>query len=181
MATGSSVNDTRASQLSSAGIRLMTIEASIPSHIDAITPLVERLMQLIGRSRSAAGNEFAVELALREALRNAVIHGNKLLAQKSVSIVCRCEYGKRVSLTISDQGSGFDLGGAYDPFPQYRGQQGRGRGIRLMREVMDELSFERGGSEVHMSKAPSFHYIKSASKMSLQNRNEKRNAIWLGA
>ena len=42
---------------------------------------------------------------------------------------------------------------------------------------MDELSFERGGSEVHMSKAPSFHYIKSASKMSLQNRNEKRNAI----
>ena len=69
MATGSSVNDTRASQLSSAGIRLMTIEASIPSHIDAIAPLVERLMQLIGRSRSAAGNEFAVELALREALR----------------------------------------------------------------------------------------------------------------
>lgn len=50
----------------------VTIEASMPSEIDAISPLLDQLMRLIEGSCCITGSEFAVELALREALNNAV-------------------------------------------------------------------------------------------------------------
>ena len=55
---------------------LLKIKAWMPSEIKAISPLVDRLMRLIEGSHCVAGNERAVELALREALSNAVVHGN---------------------------------------------------------------------------------------------------------
>jgi hypothetical protein len=54
------------------------IEAWMPSEIQAISPLVNRLMRLIEGSRCVAGEEPAVELALWEALNNAVVHGNRM-------------------------------------------------------------------------------------------------------
>ena len=66
----------------------------MPSEIKAISPLVNRLMRLIEGSRCVAGNEPAVELALREALSNAVVHGNGIDAHKLVQIRCPCELGK---------------------------------------------------------------------------------------
>ena len=51
-------------------------------------------MPLIERSRCAAGNEAAVELALREALNNAVLHGNGMDAYKLVEVCCCCDGGK---------------------------------------------------------------------------------------
>jgi DNA-directed RNA polymerase specialized sigma24 family protein len=69
---------------------LLKIEAWMPSEIKAISPLVDRLMRLIEGSRCVAGNERAVELALREALSNAVVHGNQMDAHKLVQIRCGC-------------------------------------------------------------------------------------------
>jgi len=69
----------------------MTINAWMPSEIEAISPLVDQLMRMIEGSRCVEGNEFGVELALREVLSNAVIHGNEKDAQKLVEIHCRCE------------------------------------------------------------------------------------------
>jgi hypothetical protein len=48
-----------------------------PSRIQAISPLVDRLMLLIEGSQCIRGEEPDVELALREALANAVAHGNE--------------------------------------------------------------------------------------------------------
>src|SRR6267378_590991 len=73
---------------------LLEIEAWMPSEIEAISPLVDRLMRLIEGSHCVAGNERAVELALREASSNAVVHGNGMDAHKLVQIRCRCELGK---------------------------------------------------------------------------------------
>jgi hypothetical protein len=56
---------------------LLEIEAWIQSEIKAISPLVERLMRLIEGSHCITGEESAIELALREALSNAVVHGNR--------------------------------------------------------------------------------------------------------
>lgn len=65
-------------------------------------------MPLIEESRCVAGNEFAVELALREALKNAVTHSNWRDPRKLVEVHCRCEQGKGVWLSVKDQGKGFD-------------------------------------------------------------------------
>lgn len=58
----------------------------MPSEVKAISPLVDLLISLIEESHCIAGEELAVELALREALGNAVVHGNRLDPAKLVEI-----------------------------------------------------------------------------------------------
>ena len=93
-----------------------------------------------------------VELALREALVNAVVHGNQKDPEKKVHIRCRCGPGKEISVVVTDQGKGFDfektVGNGLIPDPAAE----RGRGISMMKVYMDDVHFERDGSEVHMRK-----------------------------
>jgi serine/threonine-protein kinase RsbW len=124
----------------------------MPSEVKAISPLVERLIRLIKESGSVVGEELAVELALREALSNAVVHGNRFDARKLVQVCCRCELGKGVSMVVKDQGQGFDPSRVPDPLAPENHEAEHGRGIFLMKLWMDEVSFERGGTEVHMLK-----------------------------
>jgi serine/threonine-protein kinase RsbW len=131
---------------------ILEIASWIPSRIQAISPLVDRLMLLIEGSQCIPGEEPDVELALREALANAVVHGNEK-GQIKVHIRCWCGPGE-ISIVVSDQGKGFDFrnitgeGGTPEPARE------KGCGIQLMKAYMDEVYFERGGSEVHMRKRP---------------------------
>jgi len=131
---------------------LLEIDAWMPSEISAISPLVERLMRLIEGSHCITGEEPAVELALREALNNAVVHGNRLDAHKLVHARCRCKGGEGISLIVSDQGQGFDPRTIPDSVTVENLEADHGRGIHLMKLAMDEVSFEQRGTEVHMCK-----------------------------
>ncbi len=132
----------------------MTIDAWMPSEIEAISPLVDQLTRMIEGSRCVEGNEFAVELALREALSNAVIHGNGIDARKLVEVHCRCERGKGIWLTIKDQGKGFDPNAVRDALDSEGLNADHGRGIHLLKRMMNEVSFQSGGTEVQMRKGP---------------------------
>jgi serine/threonine-protein kinase RsbW len=131
---------------------LLEVDAWIPSEVKAISPLVDRLMRLIEGSHCITGEEHAVELALREALSNAVVHGNRLDAHKLVHVRCGCKGGKGISITVSDQGQGFDPSAVPDPLSVDNLEAEHGRGIHLMKLAMDEVSFEPRGAEVHMWK-----------------------------
>ena len=131
---------------------LLEIDAWIPSEIRAISPLVERLMRLV--EGSVTGEETAVELALREALSNAVVHGKRLDAHKLVHVRCRCRVAKGISITVSDQGHGFDPSAVRDSLSVDNLLAEHGRGIHLMKLAMDEVSFEQRGAKVHMFKGP---------------------------
>jgi serine/threonine-protein kinase RsbW len=133
---------------------LLEIDTWIPSEISAISPLVERLMRLIEGSHCITGEEPAVELALREALSNAVVHGNRLDARKLVHVRVLCKVGKGISLIVSDQGQGFDARTIPDPLAVENLQAEHGRGIHIMKLAMDRISFGHGGTEVHMYKRP---------------------------
>lgn len=111
-------------------------------------------MRLVEGAHCVAGEESAVELALREALNNAVVHGNRLNARKLVDIRCRCRVGKGISLVVSDQGKGFDTRTVPDPSAAGNLQAEHGRGIQLMKSMMDLVSFQRRGTEVRMRKRP---------------------------
>jgi serine/threonine-protein kinase RsbW len=124
----------------------------MPSEVKAISPFVNRLMRLIEGSRCVAGSESAVELAVREALSNAVLHGNGMDAHKSVQVRCQCELGRGVSIIVTDQGQGFDPSAVPNPLAVERLEAEHGRGIHLMKVAMDEVTFEGGGTEVHMRK-----------------------------
>jgi len=131
---------------------VLEIDSWMPSKLQAISPLVERLMLLIESSQCVPGEEFNVEMALREALANAVVHGNHEYPRAKVHIRCRCWPGKEVSIVVTDQGKGFDAQEATDYGLISDPLSERGRGIHLMKAYMDDVHFERGGSEVHMRK-----------------------------
>ena len=131
----------------------LEVRTWVQSEIGEISPLVDWLMNLIAASRCACGEEQLVELALREALSNAIIHGNRLDARKLVHVCCRCEGGNGVFIVVRDQGHGFDPRKVPDPLAFENLRAEHGRGIHLMKLAMDEVSFERQGTEVHMRKA----------------------------
>ncbi len=134
------------------GGSLLEVDAWMPSEVKAISPLVDRLIRLIEESHCIPGEQSAVELALSEALSNAVIHGNRLDARKLVHVRCRCKVGNGISLIVSDQGQGFDASTIPDPAAVENLEAEHGRGIHLMKWAMDEVSFKRRGTEVHMCK-----------------------------
>jgi serine/threonine-protein kinase RsbW len=131
---------------------LLEIDSWIPSEKKAISPLVDRLMRLIEGSRCVPGEEPAVEVALREALNNAVVHGNRMDAHKLVQVRCRCELGRGVSIIVKDQGQGFDPNAVPDSLAVENLEAEHGRGIYLMKMTMDTVCFELGGTQVRMGK-----------------------------
>ena len=128
---------------------------SLPSRIGAISPLVARIISLVAACRTADGSEVEIEIALREALANAVVHGNREDPDKHVEVACRCEADGAVEITIRDQGHGFDSRTIPDPSAPENRMSTHGRGIYLMRSLMDEVRFEDRGTAVHMRKEPS--------------------------
>jgi anti-sigma regulatory factor (Ser/Thr protein kinase) len=109
-------------------------------------------MSLIARSRSVAGKEEFVELALREAVSNAMLHGNRLEARKLVHVRCCCESATGVFIVVRDQGGGLNANHVPDPLAIENLPAEHGRGIHLMKLAVDQVSFARGGTEVHIRK-----------------------------
>ena len=131
---------------------VLEIDSWMPSKIQAISPTVDRLMRLIEGSQCIPGNEFDVELALREALGNAVVHGNQEDPEKKVHIRCRCGPGKAISIIVTDQGKGFDFGKVLANGVSAEPAAAHGHGIQLIEAYMDDVHFARGGAEVQMCK-----------------------------
>lgn len=127
---------------------------TLPTHVDIISPFVDQVMRFIARFRVADGSSLEIELALREALANAIVHGNQEDLQKRVYVKCRCMADGEVSITIEDEGQGFSQEAVPDPTSPDNRLRTHGRGIYLMRASMDEVHFENGGSVVHMRKNP---------------------------
>jgi serine/threonine-protein kinase RsbW len=132
----------------------MELEYSLPSSVAAISPFMDRFMLLITKCRFVPGHESDVEIAVREALENAVVHGNHEDAGKNVHISCRYESGE-VLVVVRDEGQGFDINKVPDPTTQQNIQSNHGRGIYLMKAFMDDVRFEEGGAVVRMRKRSS--------------------------
>src|SRR5260370_21607111 len=84
------------------------VSGCIPCKIEAISPCVDRLMREITKSKCVAGEEEDVELALLEAVGNAVIHGNLENPEKEVYIRCRSRKRSGLLIAVKDEGNGFD-------------------------------------------------------------------------
>lgn len=129
----------------------MELQQSFPSLVEAISPSVAQVMRFMGNFRKEDGSESEIETALSEALANAVIHGNGENSCKRVYVDCRCYRGE-VSITVRDEGQGFDTNTVPDPTTPENRLLRHGRGIYLMKALMDEVSFEDRGAVVHMRK-----------------------------
>jgi serine/threonine-protein kinase RsbW len=84
------------------------LERSLPSEVAAISPFVDRLMLLFRKCGCVSEGEGEVEIALREALANAIIHGNHENPRKQVYVRCRCK-PEEVSMAVKDEAREFDV------------------------------------------------------------------------
>jgi len=109
-------------------------------------------MRFILNFRIADGSEIDIEMAVLEALANAVIHGNGENSRKPIYVVCRCYMDGEVHIIVRDEGKGFDSNAVLDPTFGENLLFTHGRGIYLIKTLMDEVSFEEGGSVVRMRK-----------------------------
>jgi serine/threonine-protein kinase RsbW len=134
-------------------VPFVELKQMLPSRIPIVSPFVEQLMCFVAKFRNRDGSELDVEIALREALANAIVHGNRQDCRKCVDVTCRCTLDGEVSITVEDQAQGFDSDALADPTITEKRLLTRGRGIYLMRTLMDEVRFEQRGELVYMRKA----------------------------
>ena len=129
---------------------------SLPSRVADIAPCLDTVVRFIkllaDKFCRAEESEFAIETALREALANSVIHGNRQEAHKRVHITCRCSMDGEITITLQDEGEGFNSRALPDPTDAKNRLLRHGRGIYLMRVLMDEVCFEDDGRLVRMQK-----------------------------
>jgi serine/threonine-protein kinase RsbW len=124
----------------------------IAGRLEAISPAVERMMDEVRAMPCAKGKEFEIETALREALANAIRHGCGNDASKEAEACVACDESKGMLIVVRDPGPGFDPASIPSPVVGQNIFRSHGRGIYLINELMDEVSFENGGTEIRMLK-----------------------------
>ena len=131
---------------------ILRLETTLPAEVKAIAPIVKSVMGLVRQMGCAAGKEFEVETSLREALANAIVHGCKEDPTRSIQFGICCDESRGMLIVVRDPGPGFDPASIPSPIMGKQIYSSHGRGIYLINELMDEVRFERGGTEIRMRK-----------------------------
>lgn len=118
--------------------------------------LAEHLLTELGRDcRIDEETLYWIGMALREALANAIKHGNKLSAAKRVFVDMWAEPEEKMHIAVEDEGVGFDASQLEDPTSPHNLLRSSGRGVFYMRSFMDEVRFvpgEKGGTRIELVK-----------------------------
>jgi serine/threonine-protein kinase RsbW len=136
------------------GNLLVKLDAVLPGNIDTIPPVLEKIMAVVKEMGCAAGREFAIELALTEALANAIKHGSANDPSKQIQCCVACDHTRGMLIVVRDPGPGFDPASIPSPIVGQNLFATGGRGIYLINQLMDEVRFEKGGTEIHMRVNP---------------------------
>ncbi len=131
---------------------IVRLEMTLPADVEAISPAVDRIMEMVRRTGCVEGKHFEIDLAIREAIANAIVHGCKGDREKMVQVCAACEQDKGILIVVRDPGPGFDPGKIPSPTVGKNLYYNHGRGIFLINQLMDEVRFEKGGTEIHMLK-----------------------------
>jgi serine/threonine-protein kinase RsbW len=128
------------------------LKLEVPGQIGAISPAVDEVLAVIDRMGCAAGKEFEVETSVREALANAIRHGCERDPDKKVQVCLACDDARGMLIVVRDPGPGFDVESIPSPVEGENLFSQGGRGIFLINQLMDDVSYEKGGTEIRMRK-----------------------------
>jgi serine/threonine-protein kinase RsbW len=131
-----------------------TTELSLPSRIDTVATAAAAVAEFLGRLGISDEAAFGIDMAVREAVTNAVLHGNRQDEKKVVDINLKSS-PEAVEISVHDQGPGFNPEEVPDPTTQENILKTSGRGIFFMRTFMDEVDWlirPGGGTTVRMVK-----------------------------
>jgi GAF domain-containing protein len=124
----------------------------IPADPTAISSVTDGVAQALRNKPGVVGHEFEIELALQEALANAIRHGCQGDPTKYIRCFVTYEDAGDVLIVVRDPGPGFKVTDVPNPLEGTNLFKGSGRGIFLINQLMDEVRFADGGRELHMRK-----------------------------
>lgn len=130
---------------------IWTRDYVIPSRTDAGRGIIDDLLDQLRRQQWLARDIFSVQLAMEEALVNAIKHGNRLDLGKKVRVSCRMGLDF-LRIEIADEGKGFDPAAVPNPTEPDHLDSPRGRGIMLMRSFMSRVEYNDVGNRVMLEK-----------------------------
>jgi anti-sigma regulatory factor (Ser/Thr protein kinase) len=118
----------------------------------AIPPVVDGVTQMLQGRHWDDQKVMEVELALQEALTNAIRHGCGNDPARYLQCCVAVQEPNEVTIVVRDPGSGFDAASVADPLAPENVLKPGGRGIFLINQLMDEVAFKDGGRELQMRK-----------------------------
>jgi serine/threonine-protein kinase RsbW len=130
------------------------IRIQIDSRLEFIDMIQQATEDVCRAARFGRETVFNLSLAVREAVINAIRHGNRMTREKQVHVVLRLDRDK-LSVTVRDEGDGFDFEQLNDPRDPDNLFKSTGRGLFFIRSFVDRVAFSRvngGGTEVLMEK-----------------------------
>jgi len=131
---------------------VLKLNVKLAADQKAVDHVVHGIMQVVRKLDAAPGTEDAVELALVEALANAIVHGAQCDPSKSIECDVACDQHGDLLIVVRDPGKGFDPGNIPNPLVGENIYSAHGRGIFLINQLMDEVKFHKNGTEIRMVK-----------------------------
>jgi len=128
------------------------LNIGFPADPEAIGAVADAITEILIQLRVPEQKRLEIGLAVQEALVNAVVHGCKSDPSKEVRCRLQSDPLGRIVITVTDPGPGFSPDLLSDPKRQENVYADHGRGVYLIRQLMDEVSFERRGNEIRMWK-----------------------------
>ncbi len=130
------------------------LDAELRLRIPSDVAVVEEAVELVARHLEAAFVDrrtirFNLRVALAEAIANAILYGNSEDATKGVAV--RVLFGRHaVEMEVTDEGCGFDYRYLPDPTLPANRMRPYGRGLFLIRRLVDEVRFNDAGNSICM-------------------------------
>ena len=121
---------------------------STPDNIYQVEEFIEDVRDELEFKDDVYGN---VMVAITEAVNNSIIHGNQGDSSKDVIIQCQTSNPYRLVVSVEDQGKGFNPDDLPDPTAPENLANPGGRGVFLMRNLADEITFKNEGRRVEMT------------------------------
>lgn len=128
------------------------LHRTIPADAEAVGAVTDAISETLAGLDVPEQKRLEISLAVQEALINAVVHGCGSDPLKNVTCKLHCDSAGRIIIAVRDPGPGFSPESISDPKHGENLYADHGRGVYLIRQLMDEVQFERGGSEIRMWK-----------------------------
>lgn len=127
------------------------IQVNIPSENKYIKKVSGRILSSLASHHVTDEKAFDVKLCVEEAVRNAIVHGNLSDRKKTVKTVYWIAEGL-ITIEVEDEGDGFDHNELPDPTDSSHIMRNSGRGVYLIKKLMDKVDFNAKGNKIVMVK-----------------------------
>ncbi|HET7746785.1 MAG TPA: ATP-binding protein [Vicinamibacteria bacterium] len=126
------------------------VRFAMASERSAVAPAVDRILRAARPAGLSDEQRDNLAVAAAEALSNAAVHGHRLDRRRKVQVAVEVIAGRRATIEVTDDGSGFDVTALADPTEPSRRLIPGGRGVFLMKRLVDHVEFNEKGNMVRL-------------------------------